>query len=165
MSHLCISSCPTQVLLPSLFEYGVAGILQPKMDYTASYCNFDCVICGQVCPSGAILPLDTESKKLVQIGRAVFIKEDCVVVEKNKDCGACSEHCPTKAVSMVPYGQLVIPEVNDDLCIGCGACEHACPAHPHRAIYVVGNSVHLTAQKPKSKKIKDSFDSNQDFPF
>ncbi len=120
--HLCISSCPTQVLFPSLFDYGLAGIFQPKMNYEASYCNFDCVICSQVCPSGAILPLDPDTKKQVQIGKAFFVKDDCIVVTKKKDCGACSEHCPTKAVRMVPYERLVLPEVNDDLCIGCGAC-------------------------------------------
>jgi ferredoxin len=163
--HMCVSSCPTQVLLPSIFEYGIAGIFQPKMNYDASYCNFDCVICGQVCPTGAILPLEIESKKLVQIGKACFVKDDCVVVKDQTDCGACSEHCPTKAVSMVPYGRLVIPEVNDDLCIGCGACEHACPASPQKAIYVISNPVHLTAQRPHSKKIEKSFDSAGDFPF
>jgi ferredoxin len=121
--HLCISSCPTQVLFPSFLDYGIAGIFQPKMNYTASYCNFDCVICGQVCPTGAILPLDINIKKQVQIGKAYFAKDDCIVVTKKRDCGACSEHCPTKAVKMVPYEQrLVVPEVDDKICIGCGAC-------------------------------------------
>jgi ferredoxin len=163
--HLCVSSCPTQVLVPSVFEYGLAGLFQPKMDYDKSYCNYDCVLCGQVCPTGAILPLTPENKKLTQIGRAVFNKNDCVVVRNQTDCGACSEHCPTKAVDMVPYGELVIPQVNDIYCIGCGACEHVCPASPDKAIYVIANNIHLTAQKPESKKIEPSFDSDQDFPF
>jgi ferredoxin len=164
--HLCISSCPTQVLIPTFFDYGIAGIFQPKMNYSSSYCNFDCVICGQVCPTGAILPLDTNRKKQVQIGRVRFNKDDCIVVTKKRDCGACSEHCPTKAVRMVPYEQrLVVPEVDDEICIGCGACEHACPVQPRKAIYVHGNLVHSTAKKPKSEKIELSFDNKQDFPF
>ena len=164
--HLCVSSCPTQVLSPSFIEYGIAGIFQPKMNYSASYCNFDCVICGQVCPTGAILPLDSSIKKQVQIGKAHFVKDDCIVVTKKKDCGACSEHCPTKAVKMIPYEQrLVIPEVNDEICVGCGACEHACPVQPRKAIYINSNPVHLIAKKPKSEKIEPSFDSKQDFPF
>ena len=28
---------------------------QPMMDYEAGYCNYDCIICGEVCPTGAIL--------------------------------------------------------------------------------------------------------------
>jgi ferredoxin len=164
--HLCVSSCPTQVLSPSLLEYGIAGIFQPKMNYAASYCNFDCVICGQVCPTGAILPLDSNIKKQVQIGKAHFVKDDCIVVTKKKDCGACSEHCPTKAVKMVPYEQkLVIPELNNEVCVGCGACEHACPVQPRKAIYVKSNPVHATAMKPKSEKMEPSFDSRQEFPF
>ena len=164
--HLCVSSCPTQVISPSFLEYGIAGIFQPKMNYAASYCNFDCVLCGHVCPTGAILPLDVNMKKQVQIGKAHFVKEDCIVVTKKKDCGACSEHCPTKAVKMVPYDQrLVVPEVNDEICVGCGACEHACPVQPRKAIYVNSSVVHGTAKKPKSEKMVPSFDSKQDFPF
>jgi ferredoxin len=164
--HLCVSACPTQVLYPSFLEYGAAGIFQPKMNYDASYCNYDCVVCSQICPSGAILPLDTASKKLIQIGKANFVKEDCVVVDKKKDCAACSEHCPTKAVYMIPYeGKLKIPELNNDLCVGCGACEHACPTTPRKAIYVTANSVHLHAKKPEVKKQEKVFDSKEEFPF
>jgi ferredoxin len=164
--HLCISSCPTQVLLPSFLEYGIAGVFQPKMNYDASYCNFDCVLCSQVCPTGAILPLDVSLKKEVQIGRVQFIKDDCIVVSKKKDCGACSEHCPTKAVTMVPYEKkLMVPEVNNEVCVGCGACEHACPVLPNKAIYVSANQIHQKAKKPQSKKAESSFDSSQEFPF
>ncbi len=163
--HLCVSSCPTQVLYPSAFDYGLAGILQPKMNYDASYCNFDCVICGNVCPTGAILPLSMEIKKETQIGKATFIKDDCIVVSKKKDCGACAEHCPTKAVKMVPYEKLMLPEVNNELCVGCGACDHACPVQPQKAIYVTSNAVHQKAKKPQPQKIGPSFDSKQDFPF
>jgi ferredoxin len=164
--HLCISSCPTQVLLPSFLEYGITGVFQPKMNYDASYCNFDCVLCSQVCPTGAILPLEVSSKKEVQIGKAQFIKDDCIVVSKKKDCGACSEHCPTKAVTMIPYEKnLMVPEINNEVCVGCGACEHACPVQPNKAIYVSANAVHQKAKKPQSKKAESSFNSTQDFPF
>ena len=163
---LCVTECPTQVLYPSFVEYGFAGLFQPKMNYDASYCNYECTTCGDVCPTGAILPLSIMEKKLVQIGKAVFIKDDCVVAAKKKDCAACSEHCPTKAVSTVPYeGKLKIPELNNDICIGCGACEHACPTTPRKAIYITSNSVHLQAQKPKVQKQDKVFDDTKDFPF
>jgi ferredoxin len=163
--HLCVSSCPTQVLYPSTFEYGIAGLFQPRMNYLASYCNYDCVLCSQICPTGAILPMDSNSKKLLQIGQAHFEKKDCIVITRNRDCGACSEHCPTKAVYMIPFGEIFLPEVNDELCIGCGACEYACPAEPSKAIFVRSNRVHQKAKKPQSKKLEPSFDSNEDFPF
>lgn len=163
--HLCVSSCPTQVLYPSLLDYGITGIFQPKMNYSESYCNYDCVICSQVCPTGAILPLDSVSKKEVQIGKANLIKDDCIVVTKKTDCGACSEHCPTKAVHMIPYDHLRLPEINNEICVGCGACEHACPTKPRKAIYVNANVVHLKAKKPQIQKIENTLKSNQDFPF
>jgi ferredoxin len=161
--HLCVSACPSQVLQPSLLEYGLAGIFQPMMDYRYGYCNFDCTLCSEVCPSGAITALVKEKKKLVQIGKAHFIKENCIVYTENTACGACSEHCPTKAVDMVPYKDINIPQVNTDYCTGCGACEHACPTQPHKSIYVDGNPVHLTAVKKPDKKIEQKV--QEDFPF
>jgi ferredoxin len=164
--NLCVSACPAQVLYPSFLHYGIAGAFQPMMNYGASYCNYECTVCTQVCPTGAILPLSVEEKKLVQIGRATFFKDDCVVVAKKKDCAACSEHCPTKAVYTVPYeGKLRLPELNNDLCVGCGACEHACPTIPRKAIYVTSNQVHLAAKKPPVKKQEEIFDSSKEFPF
>jgi ferredoxin len=163
--QLCVASCPTKVLQPAFFDYGITGIFQPKMDYETSYCNYDCKICSDVCPSGAILPLLLEEKKLTQLGKAKFFKDDCIVITKKKDCGACSEHCPTKAVNMVPHEGVFLPEVKESICIGCGACEHACPTKPRKAIYVESNSVHLRAEKPQNKKMKEEVKTTEEFPF
>ncbi len=163
--HLCISSCPTQVLQPSLFEYGVLGILQPYMDYKTGFCNFECKVCTDICPSGAILPLTLENKKLTQIGKVKFIKENCIVEIEKTECGACSEHCPTKAVKMIPYNNLHLPEVKEEYCIGCGACEFACPTKPYKAIYVEGNPIHIKAKKLPAEKLEDNINYKEDFPF
>ncbi|WP_083631234.1 4Fe-4S binding protein [Labilibacter marinus] len=164
---LCISACPTNVLQPAITEYGLAGFMQPHMDYAhAGFCNFDCNRCSEICPTGAILPIPMEEKQLTQLGKAVFVKRNCVVHRDGTDCGACSEHCPTKAVVMVPYRDgLVIPEVNQDLCIGCGACEHPCPVdHPHKAIYIEGSPEHQMAEKPKEEESNHKA-LEEDFPF
>ena len=164
--HLCVSACPTQVLQPSFLEYGFTGMLQPRLDNIAGFCNFECKICGDVCPTGAILPIQLEKKKLVQLGKAKFIEDNCIVKTQKTDCGACSEHCPTKAVHMKPYeGKLVIPEVRDKYCIGCGACEFACPVTPYKAIYIEGNSVHLLAEKNTELKEQQKVDLKEEFPF
>ncbi|MBN1340065.1 MAG: 4Fe-4S binding protein [Bacteroidales bacterium] len=163
--YLCVSACPTRVLQPSFLEYGWAGFMLPFMDYKTSFCNFECTLCGEICPTGAILPLESGIKKLTQLGKAHFIKENCIVYTDEKDCGACSEHCPTKAVNMVHYkSNLTIPEVNEDICIGCGACEYACPTVP-KSIYVDGNEVHVEAKKPEIEKMKIEVDHQEDFPF
>jgi Pyruvate/2-oxoacid:ferredoxin oxidoreductase delta subunit len=91
------------VLVPSSLKFDFLGMMQPRMNFHAGHCNFECTICMNVCPRGAMLPLTVEKKKLTQLGVAKFIKENCVVYTDNTDCGACSEQCPTKAVDMVPY--------------------------------------------------------------
>ena len=162
--HLCISSCPTQVLQPSFLHYGFPGILQPMLDYKKSFCNYNCTSCLNVCPTGAITSSPLEDKRLIQIGKAKFVEDNCVVKTQGTDCGACAEHCPTKAVRMVPYQDLRIPEVTDDICIGCGACEYACPSKPWKSIYVDSNIVHATAKKPLEDEIRKE-DPEYDFPF
>ncbi|MBP3530368.1 MAG: 4Fe-4S dicluster domain-containing protein [Thermoguttaceae bacterium] len=158
--HLCVAKCPQKVLKPATLEYGLRGFMQPRVVFSLEhFCNFDCVICGEVCPAGAILPLKMEEKHLTQMGRVVFIKENCVVYARNENCGACSEHCPTQAVKMVPYGDpevgLTIPETNVDLCVGCGACESICPALPYLAIYVDGNPVQLKAKPVPKEEVQE----------
>ena len=162
--HLCVSACPTKVLQPSLLEYGFGGMMQPHMDYDVSFCNYECTRCSEVCPNGAILPLTPEKKLTTQIGVVRFEKQNCVVYIDETSCGACSEHCPTKAVRMVPYkGLLTIPETTPEICVGCGACEYACPANPYKAIVIDGNPVHQTAEKPEEKELESK--PLDDFPF
>lgn len=163
--YLCVSACPTQVIQPRLAAYGWEGLFQPVMDYKVSFCNYDCVVCTQVCPTSALLPLTVDEKKEVQLGKVRFIKDDCVVFTKNTACGACSEHCPTKAVGMVPYMMgLTIPEVNTEICVGCGACEYACPTDP-KAIVVDANPVHLKALLPVETEKEEEVDYKEEFPF
>jgi ferredoxin len=165
--HLCVSSCPTQVLQPSFLEYGLLGIMQPRMDYITGYCNYECTICTEVCPSGAILSRNNESKKLIQLGKAKFIKDNCVVYTQKTDCGACAEHCPTKAVRMELDIEVnkKAPIINEEICVGCGACEFACPTKPYKAIYVESNPIHQIAKKPKEEKLDEIIDLKEEFPF
>jgi len=165
---LCVSACPNHVLQPSFLQYGIVGMMQPYMDYNSGFCNYDCKICSEVCPTGAIRLIEAlEEKHIIQMGKAKFIEENCVVRTEGTDCGACSEHCPTKAVNMVPYEEtgLFIPELNEDICVGCGACEYPCPTRPFRAIYVEGNPEHLVAEKPEIEEPEGVEFSEEEFPF
>jgi polyferredoxin len=161
---LCISVCPNNVLIPSISEYGISGIMQPRLDYHKSFCTYECIKCLEICPTGALLPLVLDAKKLTQIGKAVFIKDNCIVKTEKTACGACSESCPTKAVHMIPFeGKLVIPETKDEICIGCGHCEYACPTTPYKAIFVDGNPEHKAAKKPEN--VKSELKKPVEFPF
>jgi ferredoxin len=162
--HLCVSACPTHVLQPSFLEYGFTGMMQPRLDFHASFCNFDCVRCTEVCPTGAILPLTVEQKHVTQVGVVRLELDNCVVQTENTACGACAEHCPTQAVRMVPYQDgLTIPEIAVEHCIGCGACEYICPTRPYRAIYIDGNEVHAEAIPPFIEEL--DYTPDDDFPF
>jgi polyferredoxin len=161
---LCISACPNEVLQPAITQYGIAGMMQPVMDYHKSFCTYNCIICTEICPTNALRPLVLEAKKLTQIGKAKFIKDNCIVKTEKTACGACSESCPTKAVHMIPYeGNLLIPEVTEDICIGCGHCEYACPTVPYKAIFIDGNAVHVAAKKPVN--VESEIKTPVEFPF
>ena len=152
--QLCVNHCPTHVLTPALFENGIQGFMQPILKYDVhKFCEFECKICSDVCPNEALVKMPIEEKKLVQIGQAKLILDNCIVVKNNKACGACAEHCPTKALKMVPYkGVITQPEIVDpDLCIGCGACESICPVHKE-ALYIERNIVHKIAKPPLVEK-------------
>lgn len=142
--QLCVSVCPNQVLRPS----GKPGtLMQPEASYERGYCRPECVKCGEVCPAGAILKITTADKSAIQVGHAVWIKENCVSLTDGVDCGNCARHCPVGAITMVASDPDVpdspkIPVVNVERCIGCGACENLCPARPFSAIYVEGHECH-----------------------
>ena len=143
--QLCVAACPTQILRPSS---DLKMFMQPTMSYENGYCRPECNKCSTVCPTGAINLISVAEKSSVQIGHAVWVKKNCIVVTDDKDCGNCERHCPTKAITMVPLDpsnpkSRKIPTVNESLCIGCGACEHLCPSRPFSAIYVKGYQSHL----------------------
>ncbi|MBQ2498861.1 MAG: 4Fe-4S binding protein, partial [Bacteroidales bacterium] len=84
----------------------------------------------------------------IQIGHAVWIGRNCVPLRDGVSCGNCAKHCPSGAITMMPYDpedatSPLIPTINTEKCIGCGACEHVCPARPFSAIFVEGNVTHI----------------------
>ena len=142
--QLCVSECPNQVLRPSS---DLMHLMQPTMSYEHGYCRPECTRCSEVCPAGAIIKVDKAEKSSVQIGHAVWIKKNCVVLTDEVECGNCARHCPSGAIEMVPLDpnneeSPMVPAINESACIGCGACEYVCPSRPFSAIYVEGHEVH-----------------------
>jgi ferredoxin len=142
--QLCVSECPNDVLRPSL---NLMNMMVPTMSYERGHCRPECTRCSEVCPAGAIKPIDKEEKSSIQIGHAVWIKKNCVAITDGVECGNCARHCPAGAIEMVLLDENdeespTIPVVNESACIGCGACEYVCPSRPFPAIYVEGHEVH-----------------------
>lgn len=144
--QLCVAQCPNDVLRPS---GNLLTLMQPTMSYERGYCRPECHRCSEVCPTGAITPITLDEKVSTQIGHAVWVKENCVVLTDGVSCGNCARHCPSGAIMMVPSDpnddlSPMVPAVDRARCIGCGACENLCPARPFTAIYVEGHEVHKT---------------------
>ncbi|MFT3739664.1 MAG: 4Fe-4S dicluster domain-containing protein [Breznakibacter sp.] len=142
--QLCASHCPNHVLRPST---DLMRFMQPEMSFEHGYCRPECTKCSEVCPSGAIVPISTADKSAVQIGHAVWLEKNCVVLADGVYCDNCARHCPVGAIQMIEKAPATtepqkIPMINTERCIGCGACENLCPARPFSAIYVEGHSMH-----------------------
>lgn len=144
--QLCVSNCPNGVLRPSV---DAATFMLPEMSYERGYCRPECNNCSSVCPAGAIEPIDIADKSSIQIGHAVWIKENCIAATDGVSCGNCARHCPVGAITMISMNpddetSPKVPAVNTERCIGCGACENLCPVRPFSAIYVEGHKHHRT---------------------
>lgn len=164
--QLCVTHCPDQVLRPSITQHGLAGFLQPYQDFDTSFCSYNCSNCSDVCPTGAIQPISIEERRTVRTGTAELFRDRCVVKTDGTACGACSEHCPTQAVHMVPWENgLTIPEMEPDLCIGCGGCEFICPVRPEKAIIVTGLLVHERATTIELGEENTVREPEEEFPF
>ncbi len=142
--QLCVAACPNGVLRPS---ESLETLMQPESSYERGYCRPECTVCSEVCPAGAIIEITPADKSAIQVGHAVWIADNCIPLTDGVECGNCSRHCPTAAIQMVlsDYDNPdspKIPVVNEERCIGCGACENLCPSRPFSAIYVEGHAVH-----------------------
>lgn len=144
--QLCVTVCPNDVLRPST---RLDSLMQPELSYERGYCRPECAKCSEVCPAGAILKITDADKSSIQIGHAVWIKENCVVLTDGVECGNCARHCPSGAIHMISSDpdredSPRVPMVDAERCIGCGACENLCPSRPFSAIYVEGHELHRT---------------------
>ena len=138
--QLCVTACPNKVLRPST---DLKHLMQPEMGFEDGYCRPECTKCSEVCPSGAIVRITPEEKTIYHVGTASVDRSLCVA-EKGTKCGNCARHCPVGAIQMVEsHDGYMVPTVNTELCIGCGACENLCPSRPVSAITVNGRHDHI----------------------
>lgn len=142
--QLCVQQCPSHVLRP--IAKG-PNLLQPEMGFERGYCRPECTRCGEVCPAGAIRKISPDEKRHVHVGRAVWHKDRCLAASDGVPCDACVRHCPVGALTLIPLEEAHpegprVPVVDDRKCIGCGACEHLCPARPLAGLTVEGYERH-----------------------
>jgi len=165
----CMKVCPNNALQPALDQAGIEGLWTPVLVPRAGYCETSCVLCSQVCPTGAIWEITAKEKGWsvdvehattpVRLGTAFYDRGRCLPWAMATDCIVCEEWCPTspKAIYFHPaevidaagnVKQVKQPYLDPSQCVGCGACEHACPIQDRPAVYVtsVGESRSRTNQ-------------------
>lgn len=148
--QLCVSACPNEVLKPSA---SLDTFMMPQMDFDLGYCRPECVRCSEVCPAGAIRKITVAEKSDISVGMARVYMHSCLAARGEAACGICARHCPSHAITMMPFGgdrlgkdgtPLRRPVVDESRCLGCGACENLCPVSPVSAIRVDGRDAHTT---------------------
>lgn len=144
----CLKVCLKSALYPAAFQAGFEGLYTPALIPRLGYCEFNCTLCGQVCPTGAIPNLPVVEKQRAVIGKAVFDKNHCLPFASQTPCIVCEEHCPIpgKAIRYQtvtedrPDGRKVTlkkPYMVPEICNGCGICENVCPLDGPAGVLVV----------------------------
>ena len=112
----CISKCPTGII-----KKGRGGF--PVIDFSVGECLFwgDCV---SACKPGALSGFKDRQPWRI---RASLASETCIAV-RGVECRGCVDPCETRAIRMHPQiGGVSVPELDQQICNGCGACYAVCP--------------------------------------
>jgi ferredoxin len=97
--------CPTNVIHPAALEAGLEGLWTPILNFRigTSGCQFNCIACGNLCPTAAIRPINLEErlgksgyaeKGPIRIGTAFIDRGRCLPWSMDRPCIVCQENCP-----------------------------------------------------------------------
>ncbi|MEQ9075692.1 MAG: 4Fe-4S binding protein [Sandaracinaceae bacterium] len=129
----CVEACPHGVIVPLDARHGaVAGT--PTIVGRDAPCRM-CpdMPCLDACDRGAL-----SEHASSRIGVAEIRQYDCLSWS-GTTCSTCVERCPVEAIE-TRDGR---PRVAQEVCTGCGECQHRCPA-PRNAILIVARPERVT---------------------
>jgi len=153
----CMKVCPNNSLHPTLDQAGIEGLWTPTLVPRIGYCEPSCVLCSEVCPTGAIWEITPKEKgwvvgvgaqnQPIRLGTAFYDRGRCLPWAEATECIVCEEWCPVSPKAIYVEEAEVIdsagktktlkqPRIDPARCVGCGACEYACPLQERPAVYV-----------------------------
>ena len=135
---ICVQNCPQNIIRPA-----VGGDAPVSLDLHHNFCSWDCKMCSDICPTGALHELSLEEKQHTQIALAQ-ISSSCV------GCRKCVPVCHAKAISMKPNG---CAAVEPQSCVGCGRCTFECPV---KAISLMPVAIQKELQPRKQSEPQES---------
>lgn len=110
---LCVERCPTGIIALS------DGL--PALDFASGECTF-CGECKLVCPEPVFAP-----EPIHRFSHAATVTDACLA-RRDVACQSCGESCPENAIRFrARLGGPFLPDLDEELCTGCGACLQVCP--------------------------------------
>ena len=101
----CMRICPTNVIHPAGLQGGLEGLWSPVLNFRigTSGCQFNCIACGNLCPTAAIRPITLDERLgrnrfadhgPIKIGTAFVDRGRCLAWAMDRPCIVCQENCP-----------------------------------------------------------------------
>ena len=118
----CMRICPTNVIHPSGLAGGLEGLWTPILNFRigTSGCQFNCIACGNLCPTAAIRPISLDERLgrksfaeqgPIKIGTAFIDRGRCLPWAMDRPCIVCQENCPVSPKAIVTrevYNTLIL---------------------------------------------------------
>ena len=112
----CLTTCPEHILL----RESPNGY--PIVDFKLGECTF-CKKCVDVCPTTALDKLQALPWSAKGNIQGTCLTKQAVI------CTTCAEQCELDAIRFKPQiGKVAQPDIDVDVCTGCGACVATCPS-------------------------------------
>ena len=155
----CVAVCPNSALRLQGLENGLGNFMTPRLVPAQGNCIMPingCQNCIQACPAKVLQPLPIdgvpsgELSGVLKMGTAVLDTRFCIPHALKQPCLACKEICPVEGAITTQSGEgkgrggsIEKPLFHPEICVGCGACEFACPTSP-KAVTVTSQGAKRT---------------------
>jgi len=124
----CMRICPTNVIHPAGLTAGLEGLWTPLLNFRlgTSGCQYNCIACGNLCPTAAIRPISLEERQginryapqgPIKIGTAFIDRGRCLPWAMDRPCIVCQENCPVSPKAIFTREQFNIVRVHRPLIV------------------------------------------------